>query len=447
MNVLIWGFEELYQSFYKLEKTNDIKIKVWFGEKDKYSFCNYEVKEFYNEKTFNSYSKKNYNKIPEDIYNKIYKNNLVTFFNMYSRTIDGEFNNLHESLDKFNFFITFFYDILKSNKINVSFFSSLPHFGPDLILYALCKELNIKTILTQQSLFPNRFYYLYDINDFGDFNQIKSIETKSTQIVNKFEKDLFYMQKLPKKKSCLRKLIGEFFRIPFSSRKNLTYENSLNKYSKTKKYYKNLKNYQTNDINLNSKFIYFPLHLQPELTTSALGYKYSDQLLAIENLSRILPKDLYIYVKENPKQTYKERNESFFKRLTFLDNVFLIDKNINTYELIKKSQFVASITGTVGWEAITGGKPALIFGNAWYKSLRGVFKFDENFDLNKITNFIIDENKLQLSFDKLLEKTREGVVDKNYRKIITNYNNKINIDSIERFIKEELIFIKRNNNV
>lgn len=447
MNILIWGFEELYQSFYKLEKSNDIKIKVWFGEKDKYSFCNYEVKELYNGKTFNSYSKKNYNKIPDNIYNKIYKNNLVTFFNRYSRTIDGEFNNFHENLDKFNFFITFFYDILKSNKINVSFFSSIPHFGPDLILYELCKELNIKTILTQQSLFSNRFYYLYDINDFGDFNQIKSIETKSIQIVNKFEKDLFYMQKLPKKKSCLRKLIGEFFRIPFSSRKNLTYENSLNKYSKTKKYYKNLKNYQIKDINLNCKFIYFPLHLQPELTTSALGYKYSDQLLAIENLSRILPKDLYIYVKENPKQTYQERNESFFKRLTFLDNVFLIDKKINTYELIKKSQFVASITGTVGWEAITGGKPALIFGNAWYKSLHGVFKFDENFDLKKITNFIIDENKLQLSFNKLLEKTREGVVDKNYRKIVTNYNNKINIDSIERFIKEELVFIKRNNNV
>ena len=74
--------------------------------------------------------------------------------------------------------------------INLSFFCDLPHFGPDLVFYELCKELNIKTILTQQSLFPNRFYYLYDINDFGDFNQIKSIETKSIQIVNKFKKDL-----------------------------------------------------------------------------------------------------------------------------------------------------------------------------------------------------------------------------------------------------------------
>ena len=38
--------------------------------------------------------------------------------------------------------------------------------------------------------------------------------------------------------------------------------------------------------------------MQPEMTTASLGGKFSDQLLAIEQLAMIVPNECSIYVKE-----------------------------------------------------------------------------------------------------------------------------------------------------
>jgi len=64
-------------------------------------------------------------------------------------------------------------------------------------------------------------------------------------------------------------------------------------------YFEHLMEFENQQIDIEQRFIYFPLQLQPEMTTSSLGGKYRDQLLAIEELSRVLPDDVKIYVKEN----------------------------------------------------------------------------------------------------------------------------------------------------
>ena len=91
------------------------------------------------------------------------------------------------------------------------------------------------------------------------------------------------------------------------------------------------------------------MQLQPEMTTATLGGIFNDQLLALECLARKLPPGWRILVKENPKQTAFMRGRLFWQRFDSIPNVVLVPMHTDTFTLTAKSQFVATITGTVGW--------------------------------------------------------------------------------------------------
>ena len=180
------------------------------------------------------------------------------------------------------------------------------------------------------------------------------------------------------------------------------------------------------ELDFNCKYVYFPLHLQPEMTTSLLGGMFCDQVLAIERLRQMLPDDWKIYVKENPKQSYYMRDELFFKRLSLIPNTFFVSREVNTYDLIKNSQFVATITGTAGWEAISGGKCALVFGLAWYRKLPGVFEYSSGVTVEEIINHKINHQELVDEYNKLMSKTYVGVLEVGSEKAIENYSDEMN---------------------
>ena len=48
--------------------------------------------------------------------------------------------------------------------------------------------------------------------------------------------------------------------------------------------------------------------------------------------------------------------------------------NIDSFPLIANSKAVATVTGTVGWEAMVRRKPVLVFGLSWYEKYAGVLK-------------------------------------------------------------------------
>ena len=186
---------------------------------------------------------------------------------------------------------------------------------------------------------------------------------------------------------------------------------------------------------MNSKFVYFPLQLQPELTTSALGKEYCDQLLAIEKLSKLLTDDYSIFVKENPKQGGQMRGRLFFHRLNQIGNVRLLPSYANTHELIEKSQFVATVTGTVGWEAICKGKNVLVFGIPWYRELAGVISFREELTLEEISNNVIDHETLERQVGLLNSRTHIGNIKPLKRRYSSGgYNLESNADLVANSI-------------
>jgi hypothetical protein len=383
------------------------------------------------------YSHHTYIDIPADIYDRIYKY-LYIFIDMQSRRspwssfVHDQKNHL-DYLNIFNKLLNITYKILVDNKITLLIMNRAPHFGGDLLLYLLAKELNVKTLMMEQSAFPNKYFYYFDHFDYGNFTTAKPINNVVIEkIPNSFEKDIFYMKALKKKLTFKARIRNKFDNEIKLVKESITFngwEQSMHRYALRKRFDKSLIANRTSNFDLNVPFVYFALHLQPEKTTSSWGGIYCDQLLAIERLSVKLPEGWFIYVKENPKQRYIMRGEWFFDRLKSIPNVKLVEAD--TYELLKHCQFAATITGTVGWEAITGGKNVLVFGwGVWYKTLPGVFEYNDNFRVQDIIDYKIDHNQLEEGVAKLKSKMCNGVIYTAYKVNYPDYNEKENVATI-----------------
>jgi hypothetical protein len=139
-------------------------------------------------------------------------------------------------------------------------------------------------------------------------------------------------------------------------------------------------------------FIYFPLHLQPEATTSPMGGVYVDQYLALETLVRALPPGWKIVVKENPAQRFAKRDLGFYEHLGSLGAVHLVSRKVDTFGLIERCEAIATITGTAGWEALFKNKPAIVFGYAFYRDAPGVIAVESVEDLTAELRRVADGN-------------------------------------------------------
>ena len=364
------------------------------------------------------------------------KKNYYQFVDIYSRRY---FYATASSAEIYNTFILFFYaclKIVKDKKISCIVFSNIPHEGYDYIFYLIAKELNIKTILCNQSLFPNRFWISSEIDAFGNFQNQPNLNAfepshyvlpKPNQWVNmQGRMEDYSYSTVNFLKECLKKP----YRLPVAL---LRYFNAFQ--------YRKEMSALTVQPDSDEQFIYFPLHLQPELTTSALGGEFSDQITAIEALSQMLPENVYVYVKENPKQTEANRGKLFFRRIRHLKNVRFVSRFYNSTELINRSIAVAVINGTAGWESLFLNKPVLTFGYAWFESFRGVTRYRPGIQLHEVLQSTPPNISETVDFlDQLLMKTGIGVVDDDYIGIVQDFNHQENakrvLQSIMKYYRE-----------
>ncbi len=275
--------------------------------------------------------------------------------------------------------------------------------------------MGIKTLMCCPALFPDRFYFTYELEDFStfDLNPVMT-EPELISIPRRHEKDLFYMQNVKQYDYPLKSLLRDI-RI----QKGIAWFT----YMQARKYKRAIRRRTRHDIELSRPYIYFPLHYQPEMTTTGMGGMYVDQMLAIERIARIMPPDWYIYVKENPIQSFEFRGDWFFERMRAIPNLRMLPREMNTHLLTKHSKLVATITGTAGWEAVTGGKPVVIFGRAWYGGVDGVFRYREDLDLEQVARYEIDHGKMEKSVSHLVSKTGVGIVDGHFLEISKDKNN------------------------
>lgn len=435
--VVIWGWhtESAVTAIKSLQKKGRIDIVAWFGEA---KVCTHDLDAFLHQFKL---GERSYSGAVKEIYTHVYQS-FPEFMEIYSRVSFSMGKTYQETLHIFNMYFDFFAEMLQKNRVELVLFSNLPHFGVDFLLYKIAKSFNIPVVMPNQSLIPNRFFYVTDIDDFGRFEEVAdNPEELELHIEKKYTKDLgYYMSNIPKvRKCCFSSLANDLLHLlVLKKKKPMTLTGAVQKFQICRAFNRQAPRHTVDQIDMSRKFVYFPLQLQPELTTSALGGIFEDQLLALERLSRLIPDDWLIYAKENPKQTQRQRDKFFYQRLASIDKTVYVSTSINTYALIENCQFVSTITGTAAWESISGGKCALVFGKAWYLNLPGVFEYSDDVALHDILDFRIDHAQLEQAYNRLIRKTATGVVDHDYIPLVENYSHSQNAIFLEAFASKFL---------
>jgi len=137
--------------------------------------------------------------------------------------------------------------------------------------------------------------------------------------------------------------------------------------------------------NQNTPFIYYPLHVEPERALLLVAPYFTDQIELITNISKSLPIDYKLYIKEHPAMELAGwRSISFYKELQNLLNVELIHPYVSSDEMIKNSSLVITIGGSTGAEAIFYGKPCIVFSDVSYSMIPTVKRIKNVEELPKM---------------------------------------------------------------
>ena len=333
-------------------------------------------------------------------------------------------------------------------KIDALISAEAPHDHAKYVIYEICRYLKIPTYKFQNWM-PVPVLYLQNI----ETEEIISVKKSHyTEIYNRVERDLInyvdelknrsedyeipFMKRLRENDEFFNRIINFFkygiyksfldirhntgrlikrkynpinpFRFNFISR-------SFNKITRTKNLYKAATS-SSIDINLNDKYVYFPLHFEPERTTNPDGKEFHDQFIAITKLREIIPESFKIIIKEHPTQLNKHlsrgvwgRSPLFYDLVKNINGVEIADVWLNSADLIKNSEFVSCITGTVAIEAAIMGKKALTFGSTYFDGCPNILKWKKGMVLEKLMNLKLQPPKAIEDF-LLLKLRKYGVV-------------------------------------
>ncbi|ADL51941.1 hypothetical protein [Clostridium cellulovorans] len=186
-----------------------------------------------------------------------------------------------------------------------------------------------------------------------------------------------------------------------------------------KKYLKPFKSFILNRKNLfskpdylNEKYIIFTLHKQPESSVDVLGIKYNNQIETIRRLSKFVPSNTKIYVKEH-SLAFGERNKGYLEEISKIPGVVMVDPYMDTLELAKHAELIVTITGTIAYEAGIMGLKAVTLIDMYFSKLSTVKYIKSENDIGEalMSNVVHDKlNDIKHIKENILKYSFEGLV-------------------------------------
>jgi len=216
----------------------------------------------------------------------------------------------------------------------------------------------------------------------------KSPSNESIEIAQKYFKSITDKNERPYylepylNQSNFRNIIGSSFSLLKSRFRKFVnkprgYENDeLAKFNKFERAVKTIF-LEYNDLDeLNDyEVVLYPLHYEPEASLCYLSEFFSNQVALIENISKCLTLNQILVVKEHPAQPGMLLTNKYQKLYHDNSCIFYLPSTILSYDIIKKSKLIITLTSHLGWEALILGKPVYLLGKMFYDKYPFVNKF------------------------------------------------------------------------
>ncbi|WP_428324957.1 hypothetical protein [Nitrosopumilus sp.] len=264
------------------------------------------------------------------------------------------------------------------------------------LFYLLCRSRKIQTLMLNHANFQSFCYISQERHKFDNLDSFQGDSKNSRSFSD--------LKKLLKEKPLVKHLLEfnetqrsskdkinaglEFLSSPNTNLENnyyyfgrnkfkvLNYEISeiLKKRSRQKFIDENLlKTFDTDE-----KFIFFPLHQEPERSLLIAAPYFTNQIEIIRFIAKSIPIDYKLYVKEHPTQGPVRgwRDIEFYKNIMSIPNVRLLHPSLDSEKLIQSSSLVISIGGTTSFEAAFYEKPSMVFADLGYNVLSSVTKIN-----------------------------------------------------------------------
>lgn len=198
------------------------------------------------------------------------------------------------------------------------------------------------------------------------------------------------------------------------------------------------------------KFIYFPLGLELERNFLINASLYNNQIELLRVVSKSIPIDYRIIVKEHPDQISREwRKIDDYKSILTLPNVIFLHPSVSTDDILEKSSLIISVGGTTSFEASFFKKPSIIFSKTGF-SLLSWIKIVSDFSQlkNEITSSLNAEVNID-ELDRYITFLNENTFEFDHYLLQTKLKNhfyyggnihdvKIDLDKMKYFIENNL---------
>ena len=378
------------KKFFQEQKLVQFK-KIWFY----HDFMNKKIK-----------SEQNYLKSFEEKFNidlwKLAKNDrFFTYdYNNFYKFSEHEISEIMEKECKL------FEEIL--DKIKPTFFiTTETALRQHHLFYLLCKKKGIKVLMLNIANWGNYCYISENYHRIDNFEEIfknkEFLPTTFNDLKNRLESKIL-SKKLAKfyqsqKKSQFERIKAAFQLLILSDNSNekthYTYygrkklkvlfkeiQYSLKRWYREKYIAKNF----LRQIPKDTPFIFLPLQQEPERSLLIGAPDYVNQIQTVEYISKCIPKNYLLFVKEHPTQGPGRgwRKISDYQAMQNNPKVKLIHPSVPANEIVAKSKLVISVSGTLALESAFFNKPSITFADNDYTLIPSISRLKSKNELREL---------------------------------------------------------------